>query len=92
MGRRRSSKTRRKNPLLDAMPDLDFDAFIERALHVGIGIAMEGLGRITNQNQPQIDVPVNTKSDSVNPGVIHIARGVEYIPPRKASKRGRRRE
>jgi hypothetical protein len=88
MGRRK----RRKNPLLDALPMLDFDTFIERALHVGIGIAMEGLGRMANHNQPQIDIGANTKGDSVNPAVIHIARGVEYIPPRKASSRGRRRE
>lgn len=73
------------------MPLMDFDGFIERALHVGIGIAVEGLGRMAQQKQPQIAIGANTKDDNMNPAVIHIARGVEYIPPRKAS-RGKRRE
>lgn len=92
MGRRKGRKTRKQNPLLDAMPLIDFDGFIERALHVGIGIAVEGLGRMAQQRQPQIAIGTNTNSDSGKTEVIQVARGVEYIPPRKASNRGRRRE
>lgn len=73
------------------MPLVDFDGFVERALGVGVSLAVEALGRMAQQTQPQIAIRANTKGDNVNPAVIQVARGVEYIPPHKASSRGKRR-